>query len=105
MAFNATNENVVIVLLMALTLFMAGVRMRKPLETNWLLVYWLGMTMISFRYPDETFDPRVIMVGLAAGLLLRFEFLGRSITSALRLVEACVWVYILYMGLVTVTTR
>lgn len=104
MSFNANNYTGSIVLLMALTLFMAGVRMRKPLETNWLLFYWGLITIISFRYPDETFDPRIVMVGLAVGLLLRFEFLGRSMARVLMLLEACVWAFILYTGFVIITT-
>lgn len=89
---------------MALTLFMAVVRMRKPLETNWLLFYWGLIAVISFRYPDDTFDPRVIMVGLAVGLLLRFEFLGRGMGRVLRFIEACVWAFILYTGFVIIST-
>ena len=104
MSFNATNYTVSIVLIMALTLFMAGLRMRKPLENNWVFLYWIFITVISFRYPDDTFDPRIIMIGLAAGLMLRFEFLGRSIMNLVRFIEACVWAYILYMGFVIVTT-
>jgi hypothetical protein len=79
-------------------------RMRKPLENNWPFVYWVLMTLISFRYPDETFDPRIIMIGLAAGLLLRFEFLGRAAANVVRFIEACVWAYILYMGYVIIMT-
>ena len=104
MSFNPTNYTVSIVLIMALTLFMAGLRMRKPLENNWLFLYWIFITVISFRYPDDTFDPRIVMIGLAAGLMLRFEFLGRSIMNLVRFIEACVWAYILYMGFVIVTT-
>jgi hypothetical protein len=104
MSFHATNYTVSIALLMALTVFTAGVRMRKPLENNWPFLYWIFVTVISFRYPDETFDPRIIMIGLAAGLLLRFEFLNPAVGNLLKLVEVCVWAYIMYMGFVIVTT-
>jgi hypothetical protein len=104
MSFHATNYTISIVLLMALTVFMAGLRMRASLENNWLLLYWIFVTLVSFRYPKETFDPRIIMIGLATGLLLRFEFLGGFAAGIVRLVEFCVWAYILYMGLIIVTT-
>ena len=104
MSFNANNYTVSIALLMALTVFMAAVRMRKPLENNWPFLYWILMTVISFRYPDDTWDPRFILVGLAAGLLLRFEFLGRPMTNFIRLIEGCVMAYVLYIGLLIVTT-
>jgi hypothetical protein len=44
------------------------------------------------------------MVGLAVGLLLRFEFLGRGMGRVLQFLEACVWAFILYTGLVIITT-
>ena len=104
MSFNANNYTVSIAILMALTLFMATVRMRKPLENNWLLTYWIAMTVISFRYPDDTWDPRIIMVGFAVGLLLRFEFLGGAVTNLLKFVEASVMAYILYIGFLIIST-
>ena len=104
MSFNATNHSVIIVLLMALTLFTAGVRMQKPVDHNWPLIYWIIMMLVSFRYPDETFDPRIILIGAGVGLLLRFEFLGRIVVNFLRFVEVCVWAYIIYMGFVMVST-
>jgi hypothetical protein len=104
MLFRATNYTVGIVLLMALTLFVAGLRMRKPLDSNWPLLYWVLLTLISLRYPGETFQPKIIMVGLGAGLLLRFEFVGSLMANLLRTVEIGVWVYVLYTGFVLVTT-
>jgi hypothetical protein len=98
MSFRATNLTVSIILIMCLTAFMAIIRNKKPFENNWLLFYWMFMTIVSFRYPDETFDPRFILIGLAAGLLLRFEFLGRGFGKLVMLVEACVWGYIFYRG-------
>lgn len=103
MSFNATTFNVIIALLMAFTLFVAGMRMTKPLDTNWPVLYWIIMTVFSFRYAEDSFDPRIIMIGLGAGLLLRFEFLGRIVANLLKIVEVCVWAYVLYMGLLTVT--
>jgi hypothetical protein len=105
MSFHATNYTVSIVLLMAATIFMIGVRLQKPLENNWPLLYWILLTLICFRYPDDTFDPRVVMAGLGAGLLLRFEFISSAVTTFVRFVELCVWGYILYMGFILVTTR
>ena len=41
MSFTATNYTVSLVFLMALTIFMAGVRLRKPVENNWPFLYWV----------------------------------------------------------------
>ena len=104
MQFHATNYTVGILLLMALTLATVIVRLRAPIDANWPFLYWIGMTLLSFRYPDKTFDPRIVMIGLAAALLLRFEFLNTVIVNLVRFVEMCVWAYILYMGFIVVTT-
>ena len=95
MSFHATNFTVSILLLMALTLFIAGVRVRKPVENNWVLFYWILITVVTITNPD-VFDFRVIGVGLAAGLLLRFEFMGSAFTKLVLIVEMAIWAYILY---------
>jgi hypothetical protein len=95
MSFHATNFTVSILLLMALTLFIAGVRVRKPVENNWVLFYWILVTVVTITNPD-LYDFRVIAAGLAAGLLVRFEFMSGAITRLVLIVEMCVWAYILY---------
>ena len=95
MTFHATNFTVSILLLMALTLFIAGVRVRKPVENNWVLFYWILVTVATISNP-ELYDFRIIAVGLAAGLLVRFEFMNNAITRLVLIVEMCVWAYILY---------
>jgi hypothetical protein len=91
-------------LLMAVTLATVIVRMRAGTDANWPFIYWIAMTLLCFRYPQETFNPRIILIGLAAGLLLRFEFLNRIVANLVNFVEVCVWAYILYMGFIIVTT-
>ncbi len=103
MRFHATNLTVSVALIMA-TVFLAGVRMRKPLENNWLLFYWLALTFGVFASPYDLADRRMILVGLAAGLLLRFEFMNSLFTAFVRTVELFVMAYILYCGWIVVTT-
>src|SRR5688572_21293052 len=101
MSFHATNFTVSILLLMALTLFIAGVRVRKPVENNWVLFYWILVTVVTITTP-ELYDFRIIAVGLAAGLLLRFEFMGGAVIRLVLIVEMCVWAYILYASWLTI---
>jgi hypothetical protein len=96
MKFHATNFTVSVLLLMAATVFMMIVRLRKPIENNWPFIYWLAVTAATLTYPDLTFDFRIILVGLIAGLMLRFEFLNHAVTKLVMLVEMLVWFYILY---------
>jgi hypothetical protein len=99
MSFTANNFTVSVLLLMALTVFMIGVRVRKPLENNWLLFYWLLITGFTITRPEANFDFRVIALGLLAGLMLRFEFMNRTFTRLIMVVEMCAFVYVLLAGL------
>jgi hypothetical protein len=101
MSFTATNFTVSLVLLMALTVFIAGVRLRKPVESNWPFLYWILVGVVTLSNED-LFDLRVIAIGVIAGLLLRFEFMNRSVSKLIMTVEMAVWIYILYTCWTTV---
>jgi hypothetical protein len=101
MSFHATNYTVSLLLLMALTVFIAGVRLRAPLENNWPFLYWILVTVVTISNSD-VFDFRVVLVGLAAGLLLRFEFMNRKFARFVMFIEMLVWAYILYASWMTI---
>ena len=104
MSFHATNFTVSVLLLMALTVFMAVLRARKPLENNWLLFYWILMTFVAVTRGAEICDFRIIVIGLIAGLLLRFEFMNRTFASVVMTVELSVMAYVLFCGWTVITT-
>ena len=87
--FHATNFTVSLLLLMALTIFIAVVRVRKPIENNWPFLYWVLVTVVTILNAN-LFDFRIILVGLIAGLLLRFEFMNRSVVRLAMIVEVAV---------------
>jgi hypothetical protein len=105
MSFHATNFTVSVLLLMAATVFMMLVRMRKPVENNWPFLYWIAVTVATLTNRDLTFDFRIILVGLIAGLMLRFEFLNRSVTKLVMAVEIFVWMYVLFASWSIIVTR
>jgi hypothetical protein len=86
---------------MALTVFIAGVRLRKPVENNWPFFYWVLVGVLALTNSD-LFDLRIISVGVISGLLLRFEFMSRGVSKLIMTVEMAVWVYILYACWATV---
>jgi hypothetical protein len=95
MHFNANNFTVSVLLLMALTVFMISVRLRKPYENNWLLVYWLLIAGVTITRPEALFDFRIAGVGVIAGLMLRFEFMNRAFSKVVMAIEMIVFAYIL----------
>ena len=104
MSFHATNFTVSILLLLALTVFMAVVRTRKPLENNWVLFYWMLVTFVTIANPAEIFDFRFVLIGLMAGLVLRFEFMNRTFTRLAMTVEMFAFAYVFFCGWAVITT-
>lgn len=86
-------------LLVAFTIFMAGVRQKRPLDNNWPLLYWFLVLVFVLIRPEETFNFNVILFGLLCGLLLRFEFMNQFFINVFRVLEIAVFVYIVYMGI------
>ena len=104
MSFHATNFTVSILLLMAMTVFMAVVRTKKPLENNWVLFYWMLVTFVAVANPAEIFDFRIILIGFVSGLLLRFEFMNWMVTRLAMTMEMFVFAYVLFCGWAVITT-
>jgi len=98
MGFRATNFTVAVLLLMALTIFMAWLRNRKPLDNSWPLIYWILVFLFTLVREEETYNLNIILVGLAAGMLLRFEFMNPFFIRLVKTVEVGVWCYVLYRG-------
>ena len=105
MRFHATNYTVSILLLMCVTFFIAQLRWRKSLENNWPMFYWAFVALLSLKYPEETFDPQIVLAGLAVGALLRLEFIGGWVTKLLKVVELGFFGYIVYMCLLIMATH
>src|SRR5882672_8523364 len=98
MSFRASNFSVTVLLLMALTLFMVGVRNKRPLDNSWPLIYWITVFLFTLVREEETFDLNVVLVGVGAGMLLRFEFMNAFFVKLVKGIELVVWAYILFRG-------
>ncbi|HYZ86503.1 MAG TPA: hypothetical protein VE621_18960 [Bryobacteraceae bacterium] len=98
MSFRATNFTVMVLLLLAFTIFTMAYRQKRPLDSNVPFIYWILMFLFTLVRPEETWDLRLILVGAFAGLMLRFEFMNRWMARIVQWVEMAVWVYVLYRG-------
>ena len=98
MSFRATNFSVTVLLLIALTIFMAVVRNKKPLDNNWPLIYWILAFMFTLVREEETYNLNIILLGLGAGFLLRFEFMNNFFIRLVKTVEVGVGAYVIYRG-------
>jgi hypothetical protein len=102
MGFTATNYTVSVLLLVVFTIGMMIVRAKKPLENNWPLLYWILIVLIAIRWPDDTWDFRLVLTGAAAGAMLRFEFMNRWFVGVFRFIEIVVQLYMIYLAFVRI---
>jgi hypothetical protein len=103
MGFRATNFTVAVLLLMALTIFMAWLRNKKPLDNSWPLIYWFMVFLFTLVREEDTYNLNIILVGLVAGLMLRFEFMNAFFIRLMKTIELLVWGYVLYRGYQIIT--
>jgi hypothetical protein len=99
MGFRATNFTITTLLLVAFTVFIAGVRNKKSLDSNWPLIYWGLVLVFTLVRPEDSFDYRLVMLGLAMALLLRFEFMNEFFVKTTRVIEMVLFVYVVIRGL------
>jgi len=93
--FRADNFTVVVLVLMAFTIIVIRVRLTKPLENTWPLVYWVLILFFTVMRPEETFNLVLILAGVICGFLLRYEFMNSIFTRIIRYIEYIVWTYVL----------
>jgi len=97
--FRADNFSVVVLILLAFTIIVIRVRLTKPLENTWPLIYWVLILFFTVMRPEETFNLAAILVGVVAGFLLRYEFMNQLFIKLVRYIEYIVWTYVLLRGL------
>ena len=92
--FQPTAINITTLLMVAITVWLIYNRQRGRLDSNWPLFYYVALVMFSWRFRD-VLHPSMVFIGVVAGLLLRFEFMGGPILIAVRTVELiCLGYYI-----------
>ncbi len=87
-------ENISTALALALTLWLVVFRFRAAAESNWPLLYYLGIVFFSYMYPNAL-EPRWIYAGVVTALFQRFEFLGGWFAKVIRVFEFIILVYVI----------
>jgi hypothetical protein len=98
MSFRATNFTVTVLLLMALTVFMIVLRNRKSLDNVWPLFYWFLAFLFTLVREEDTYNLNIILVGLVSGLLLKYEFMNAFFVRLIKMMELCIFGYVIYRG-------
>jgi|SRR5579863_6955155 len=95
MYFLITTFNVVTLLLMAATVWVAIKRFTLHADSNWPLLYY-GVLALYWLRDSYTLDNYWVVAGVLCGLFLRFEFLGGAVEKMIRAVELAVFAYVIF---------
>ncbi len=93
-AFNVTTG-----LLAALTISVLIARVRGVVQSNWPLLYYVGVIFYTTLY-EGYIDPAWVYAGVVSSLLLRFEFMGGIFLTIIRLIDIVVLCYLAYVSVV-----
>jgi hypothetical protein len=99
MQFRATPESVVILLLAALAAAVLHTLFKRKLESNLPLVFYVAV-MAFMVYTGRGASAPLVLCGLAATLVLRFEFMNRLVTNVVWAVAVgtIVWIVLQLVG-------
>ena len=84
--------NVLTLILMALTIWLGVSRFTAGLDSNWAMVYYV-LLVAHLKAFDGGLNPYWVYVGVVAGLLLRFEFMGGAVLKVVWGMELAAMTY------------
>ena len=96
MSFNATPTNMTELLVVVLAVVSIIMLLRKRYDSNVPLLFYV-LAVLFTNAADRQVHPAILYGGLAFALLLRFEFMGKRISTMVALLAnvglvAMVWV-------------
>ena len=93
--------NVTTGILAILTAWVLTARLRGVVESNWPMLYYVGVVFYSTIFPS-VLDPAWIYAGVLCTLFLRFEFMGGFFLKVIRVLDVMVLIYLMYTAVVSV---
>lgn len=95
MYFRLTLFNGITLFVAALTILAALARRRFKPDSNWFVLYYVLILAFWYFLPGSLDAPWVVG-GVAAGIAMRFEFLGGIALTLVRTVEYVFFAYVLW---------
>jgi hypothetical protein len=93
MHFRFGDSEVLALVACTITVWLFAVRGKLPIESNWPLIYYLGMVLYQ-KTGGKFLDPRFIYVGVVCAMLIRFEFLATGFIKFFRVLESITLIYL-----------
>jgi hypothetical protein len=101
MGIRLTDSSLLAIAVMILTIWIAIARRKIPMESNWPLLYFIGLVVYQKLYPD-VLDPYPIFMGVVCAGVIRFEFMNLRFAKFVCWVELLMFLYVIWRLLVFV---
>ncbi len=94
MGLRLTDSGFLALVLIAITALMAWVRPKMATESNWPLLYFIGLVLYQ-KMNEELLHPYPIFIGILCAGLIRFEFMSPRWVKYVRWIELVTLVYVI----------
>ena len=95
MAIRLTDSGVLAIIMMVITTWIAAARWKLPSESNWPLLFFIGLVIYQKMYP-EVVDSYPIFIGIVCAGMIRFEFMNSRFVNVIRWVELLMFLYVIW---------
>lgn len=95
MSFRFTDLELLALAVCGLTGWLFAVRGRLASESNWPLVYYLGMVFYQ-KTAGSFLDANFIYAAVVCAMLIRFEFMSVGVVKIFRFIEGICLVYMVW---------
>lgn len=85
MTFKETSEIILLIFVVALAIVVLHLLLKRKLESNLPLIFY-GVVIAFMSITGRPLDAPLVLCGLGAVLVLRFEFMNKYVTNAVLLV-------------------
>ena len=95
MSIRLTDSGALAIIMMVLTIWIATARWKLPSESNWPLLFFIGLVVYQKMYP-EVVDSYPIFIGIVCAGMIRFEFMNPRFVNVVRWVELLMFLYVIW---------
>lgn len=95
MSFRFSDLELLALVASGLTGWLFAIRGRLQVESNWPLVFYLGMVLYQ-KTGGHFLDANFIYAGVVCAMMIRFEFMSQTFVKIFRFIEAICLIYIIW---------
>ena len=95
MGLRLSDSGLFAFVLMAVTALLAYMRPKLPTESNWPLLYFVGLVLYQKMYED-VLNPYPIFIGVLCAGMIRFEFMNLRFVKYFRWIELLMLVSVIW---------